>query len=271
MSDKPLRERVFGAIPRSHLLYRLAQRYVDLWNGDQNVDMLTNGEQRVMQAFIPSSKVVFDVGANKGDWAKEALRLNPDIELHCFEPTSAAFALLEGELRKVGGSVHLNRVGLSSAPGETEAFLFGEGQGDNSLYLRKGLGYNAGHVQTKVEHVALDSLDAYCERLSVARIDFMKIDVEGHELAVLRGGSSLFKEHRIGLVQFEYGGTYVDSRALLLDCFEFLTERGYLLYKIFPGVLRSVPSYDERLESFRYSNWLAAPRHHPLDAQPLRW
>jgi hypothetical protein len=113
------------------------------------------------------------------------------------------------------------------------------------------------------------TLADYCATNSIADIDFLKIDVEGHEIEVLRGATALFENRAIGAVQFEYGGTFVQPRILLRDCFDFFAEYDYLLYKVFPKELRRVEAYDERMESFRYSNWVAVPSERRIDGRRL--
>lgn len=251
--------RAFRDLPRIGVVQRIAQRYVDLCNGDQDGDMRTNGECEVIRRFIPSSKTVFDVGANKGDWATEVLALNSHVDLHCFEPTQAAYRLLSSRFADSDNStIHLNQFGLGSESGHRSAFLYGDADGGNSFYRRDPLSGD-GRTQAVEERVSVSTLTDYCAANSIESIDLLKIDVEGHEVEVLRGGRSLFEKRAVGAVQFEYGGTFVKPRILLRDCFDFFAEYDYNLYKVFPKELRPVPVYEERLESFRYSNWLAVP------------
>lgn len=223
----------------------------------------------MIRRFIPVSQTVFDVGANKGDWASEVLALNSAINLHCFEPTQAAFRLLSARLSEPAReNVRLNQFALGSLPGTRNAFLFGDADGGNSFYRRNTL-VGETRMQLIEERVSVRTLADYCEANGIERIDLLKIDVEGHEIEVLRGGRRLFEKRAIRAVQFEYGGTFVQPRVLLGDCFEFFAEYDYLLYKVFPKELRPVRVYDERLESFRYSNWVALPADRRIDGRPF--
>ena len=103
----------------------------------------------------------------------------------------------------------------------------------------------------------MDTLDDYCGREDIGQIDLVKIDVEGHELSVLKGSTRMLSQGRIKRIQFEYGGTFIDARILLKDMFEFLTPYNLLLYKIYPEEIKFVERYDQRLESFQYQNWVA--------------
>lgn len=106
----------------------------------------------------------------------------------------------------------------------------------------------------------MQTLDRYCETADIAYIDFMKVDVEGHELEVFKGAMTLLRQKRIGMIQFEYGGCNIDARTLLKDFIEFFEALDYDLYKVFATELRRVPRYDQRLENFQYQNWVAKSR-----------
>jgi hypothetical protein len=91
-------------------------------------------------------------------------------------------------------------------------------------------------------------LDDFCAEESIARIDLLKIDAEGHELAVLDGMGSL----RPAKIQFEFGVS--GSRIFLRDFFDALTN--YTIYRILPKGLVRV-EYSERMEQFNTTNFLA--------------
>lgn len=89
------------------------------------------------------------------------------------------------------------------------------------------------------------------------QIDLLKLDVEGHELDVLKGAKHMLAQGQIKRIHFEYGGTYIDARILLKNFFDLLLPLGYRCYKIYPNSLHLVERYDQVLENFQYSNWLA--------------
>ena len=237
----------------SHV-YEVCQAYVNRYRGDNNEDIHNNGELRLLQERLPTAKVVFDVGANVGKWAKLALGINPGLQLHCFEPSRNTFATLAGH--KFPANVILNNFGLSSQPGEQVLHVFDELSGLNSLYKREGLedGWHL-NTQQKTETIQLDTLDNYCAQHQIAAIDFLKLDVEGHELEAFRGARQLIQQGQVQCIQFEYGGRNIDAHVLLKYIFDFFKPFPYQFYKVFPEALRPIERYDQRLENFQYSNW----------------
>lgn len=217
--------------------------------------MATNGELRFMRSVLPRCVTVFDVGANVGDWTGLALSTpNLGLTIHCFEPSAATFQRLLA--RKFPPNVTRNNFGMSSAAGEMTLHVFENGSGINSLYWRTGLEDGWGlETQQREETVRLETIDSYCRQHSVQTIDFLKVDVEGHELEVFKGASEMLALGSIKRIQFEYGGCNIDSRVLLKDFFEFFAPFSYKFYKIYPRKLRRAARYDQRFENFHYANW----------------
>lgn len=243
---------IFSLLPaRNELLYRFCRKIVNRYQGDNNGNMTTNGELTLLRRSLFAGAVVVDVGANQGEWTAAALGVQPDVAIHAFEPSRSTFAILQN--RRFPPIVALNNAGLGEATGRLELFVFEEGLGANSLYDRRGTDATV-HRREPVEILRLDD---YCADHSLEHVDFLKIDVEGHEFAVLRGARRLLAEGRLRITQFEYGGTYIDARVLLKDVWDFVMEINpeYRFFKLLPNALLAVPRYRQVLETFQYSNW----------------
>lgn len=260
MRFRPAAGALIRHLPKNEQLRRLCKAYVDHVVGENNDDPVSNGELDFAKAVLPLCAVVVDCGANVGDWSALALQANSDLTIHQFEPSEATYQTLTAHVWPRSAHVVANNCALGAAIGEAELFVFGAAQGTNSLYRRVGLEDGWGLSVQTTERVRLETLDNYAEHAGLAAIDFLKVDVEGHELEVFKGASRLLTNHAIRYVQFEYGGCNIDSRTLLKDFFEFFLERAYDLYKILPGQRQLVRRYDQRLENFHYQNWVATPR-----------
>lgn len=245
--------RVLARMPRSRLLYGLCRMYVDEHEGNNNPDMGGNGELRLLRRVLPGSRVVFDVGANVGDWANEALLINPELDLHCFEPSEATYEQLRA---RIGSRAKLNRLAVGETAGVSEMHVFGSGSGMNSMFDRSSV---PGLVPAARETIQLVTLDGYTAENGIDVVDFLKVDVEGSELSVLRGARELLEQGRVRRVQFEYGGCNIDSRTFLRDVFVFFesVNSRYRFSKVLPADLLPVTRYIPRFENFQYQNWVA--------------
>jgi FkbM family methyltransferase len=239
------------------LVYRLARRIVDRKRGDNDMNFDRNGEARVIRALLPGSRVVFDVGANHGDWTEYALGINPAAEYHCFEPLPATFAMLSRQ--RFPASVKSHPFALGAADEERTMYADADVDAISSLHPRTGID---GVDQRPSGTVRITTLDGFCEREGIERVDFAKIDVEGHEVSVLEGARGMLRAGRIGTIQFEYGGAYLDAGRRLRDVWTLLEQSGadYAAYKIMPGGLLPVLRYVQTWETFQYSNWLLVHR-----------
>jgi FkbM family methyltransferase len=243
--------RAAAAASRVDLLYRFCRRVVDYRRGENDDDMRANGELTFMRQRLPSASVVFDVGANVGDWTACALGVNARAEYHCFEPSSETFVALQRH--RWPPNVRLNHSALGAETGSLTLHVVGRELGVNSLYHRRG----AGALAERLEAVSVDTVDRYCADRGITMIDFLKIDTEGHELAVLEGAAGMIRDGRIVAIQFEYGGTYIDARIWLRDVWDLVwrLNRAYRFYKLHPDGPRPIDSYRQTLETFQYSNW----------------
>jgi FkbM family methyltransferase len=253
-----LKRMFFHLVPAyNHRLYEFCTRYVDRYNGDNNSDPETNGEYIFLRKQLEGigrqyAGIIFDVGANIGDWVSLAFSINPTNTFHCFEPSKAAYDRLAQ--KRLPENVRINHLGLGEADEVRELYIVDEGSGMNSLYARRGVD---GVRAIKKERISISTIDGYCERNRISQIDFLKVDVEGHELAVFKGMSRMMARGLVRVIQFEYGGCNIDARVHLGDIWHFLEPHGFRFFKLFPEGPRRMEKYQQRLETFKYSNWVA--------------
>ena len=102
----------------------------------------------------------------------------------------------------------------------------------------------------------LKRIDDYIEANQIHKINFIKIDVEGHELKVLNGLGKFLNDDFIDFIQFEFGGTNIDSHTNLLDFYVLLEGRGFKICKIMPKFLE-IRAYNHRFNNFEFQNYVA--------------
>lgn len=228
-------------------------------------DYQHNGESEAIRAvcsMIPSqSAVLFDVGANQGNFTNHILEAwqGMTYDLYAFEPSKRTFELLQKSVRETT-YVHLVNKGFGEKPGHVKLFSDKEGSGLASVYPR-----DLSHRKitfTEHETIELTTLDIFCEQNMIPLIDFLKLDVEGHELAVLRGGKKMIEGGRVSIIQFEFGGCNIDSRTFFRDYYDFF-KRDFNLFRILSNGLQPIDSYSEKLEIFQSANYLAVQKENP--------
>jgi FkbM family methyltransferase len=196
--------------------------------------------------------VMVDIGGNRGDYTVELLAAFPGATIHLVEPQQALARAL-GE-RFAGRSVTVHRLAFSDQGCEAPLFSDAPVSGLASLY-RRDLRHVALTMES-AETVPVVRFDTWADRhLGGQVVDFVKIDVEGAELAVLKGMGAWLQ--RVRLIQFEFGGTAIDARTFFRDYYYFLRNSSFNILRLSPLGLIEVNSYTEHEESFLYQVFFA--------------
>ena len=252
-----LRAGEFVVIPNSPIM---AER------GCKNGNMETNGEKLVLKHFLKAKSIVFDVGANKGEWSQAVTDIEPNVALHAFEPIPQVFAQLSK--RFDSSDITLNDIALSNESGSCTFQVYDKGTMMSGFYERP-LVNDILSTKPRAISVRTERLDSYCKRKNIDHIDFLKIDTEGAELLVLTGCKGLLENKKIKVIQFEYGGCYQDAGTTLKEAYELLGANGYTLYRIFEDGLIKIVEWEKSLENFHYANYLALPTTVETDYAPF--
>lgn len=242
--------RVTARVP---FAYEIARKIVDVALNRNNCDSSSNGEMAFVARNAGSFSVIFDVGANVGEWTKRVADLCPAARIFSFEPVARTYRSLAG---CATDRILTFQMALGDSNGVNSIFVSERDSTLNSVFSRESVG-----VVTP-ERIEVRTIDAFCAEHGVEHISLLKIDTEGNELNVLKGARSLVLARRVDVIQFEYGGTYINARILLKDVFDFFRDTDYALFRIFPNHVKRVPEYSQELEDFQYSNYLAIKRSH---------
>lgn len=149
------------------------------------------GTERLLPAILTEGATFVDVGANLGYFTRIASRLvGPSGSVIAVEPAPAAYRLLR-----------LNSADLENVTVVNKALA--EKQGTANFYVRKkgdmsSLSEDSSADAIVVEISTLDRVLAGCRK-----VDLIKIDVEGFELGVIKGGLETIKKHR-PIIYFEF-------------------------------------------------------------------
>ena len=227
-----------------------------LGHGTATLDVHRSGEHHAV-ALIADRRapIVIDVGAYDGAYARMARSLLADTAIiHCFEPNPSSFARLQIH----AGSLFVHEMALAAQSG-TSTLHEDPGVPTMATLSPDALAV-VGRAPTRQMTVDVSTLDEFCSERAIDRIDLLKLDVEGAELAVLQGAAELLDEGRIGIVQFEFGFAHVATRTFLREFFDLLGGTRDI-YRVAPRGLVPLGDYRLELEVFTsVTNYVAAPR-----------
>lgn len=223
--------------------------------GYDNSVMTSNGELAVIQDYVADNGVIFDVGANVGEWSENVLRFHPQVTMYAFEPIPNLVEALNNKFKNKKISIH--QYAISSQEGTKQFEYYEHASGLSGLYHRPLVEKLIKESPKKLEVKSIP-LDVFCERNKIQHINFLKIDTEGSEFDVLGGASHLLENKMISLLQFEYGGTYPDAGITLKQVYAFLRSKGYFIYRISSRNLIYIPEWRDALETYKYSNYVAS-------------
>lgn len=145
-------------------------------------------------------RTIIDVGANVGQSAMEMRKAWPGAMIHCCEPVPATFARLKAAVEGRLTRCHPVAIGERRETLEMQGIA---GRSDISS-LHAGHPALSGQAVERIPVQVIPLTDLFAQE-GIARADLLKIDTEGHDLAVLDGAMPLLEAGRIGLVDVEVG------------------------------------------------------------------
>ncbi len=194
--------------------------------------------------FPPDSNAIFlDVGGNIGVYS--ILLRDYFAQVYSFEPNPVTYEILKANFVLTGArNIKAINKALSSEEGQVPIFVPKNG--------------NLGWATLDAQHhdIAVDRTDIECTTLdsfvkshdiNAGNIRLIKIDVEGHETSVIKGGASTLSEFRIPLL------CEILSDSKGIELISFLENLGYVKFEIFKRDIRNVFSTTVRREKLDLS------------------
>ena len=182
--------------------------------------------------------IAIDVGANKGSYLYSMARWSKEAPVYAFEPQRALADYLRTACKNSGlTNARIENLALSDKAGELDLYVPGDSTSPGAS-LEPGIADKTDcHKQT----VKVITLDTYADEKIQAPVRVIKIDVEGHELAVIKGALRLIQR---------------DKPLLIIECEDRHLPAG-----------QTVASFIWLVESLGYSATLAMPGKAELPAR----
>ena len=217
----------------------------------------TDEEARAIAHFVKIRKIenvtALDVGGNLGNWSADLFAIIPSANIIAFEPSREAFEHLQ---RRFANSQTFRCVNLALGNENTTAILFADKSASGLGSLTKRRVEHFGIDFSYQENIQVSTLDSWLQNERVNNVpNVLKMDVEGHEMDVLKGATNTLKN--IEIIQFEFGGSNIDTRTYFQDFWCFFLEQGFDLYRLGPRDPLLIKSYSEYDETFRPTNYIA--------------
>jgi FkbM family methyltransferase len=181
---------------------------------------------------LPQDAVVFDVGANAGIMTLQFAKLASLGKVYSFEPTFYAYS-------KFKRNLELNP-GLAERVVPVQSFVSSTTSREHDIKayaswkvggaIEDGRHLVHGGTQKSADGIAAVSLDDFCEQNGIKRLDFIKIDTDGHEYEVLKGGLKVIAEFKPTVI-FEVGLYVMEEHGI--DFSFYAQYFGSLGYKLF--------------------------------------
>jgi len=180
---------------------------------------------------LPEDAVIFDVGANIGAMTLQFAKQTPLGRVYAFEPTFYAFAKLKRNLA-LNPELANRIVAIQSFVSSTTSR-----EADIKAYASWKVGGSEDSGKHQIHRgtvkpaqgIGSVSLDDFCEQNEIKRLDFIKIDTDGHELEVLKGAQKVISRFKPAII-FEIGIYLMRERNIdFSDYLKFFASLNYCL------------------------------------------
>lgn len=219
-------------------------------------DMDVSGERYFLTKTLPKilgrkPKLCMDIGAHIGNYTDLLIELFPDCQVYSFEPHPRSAFMLKKRFKNA--KIEVFELAVSESDGD--AVLYDKNENGTqlaSLYRGAVESVQGDFFSCCVKKISIDS---FIKMKKINELDFMKIDVEGAEIDVIRGSAMALSEKKISCIQFEFNEMNVINRVFLRDIGALLN--GYIIYRLLPKGMVTIFEWPLFSEIFGYQNIVA--------------
>lgn len=222
------------AVKLNKLMFNLSIRGLGILNYQSPY---LSGEVSWLRRYLSglSDPIVFDVGANIGNYTRDVLTLNSSASVYAFEPHPVNIERMRETLGPLLSGRDLTVVGaaVGDSPGRLSLYDRKERDGSAHASLYQEVIEDIHHTEFVERAVDVLTLDKFCSENGIDHINLLKIDTEGNELKCLRGAGRLLGTGSIDAIQLEFNEMNVVSHATFKDFWDLLKD--YSFARLLPG------------------------------------
>lgn len=173
--------------------------------------------------FLPENPVILEAGGHYGEDTLGMKTVWPDATMYVFEPLPSSFEKLVHNTKNLSG-ITLCSYALSNYSGKTNFYLNPNNDGASSIGFP--VAWNSHEFDPKPFEVQCITLDEWANDHKVSHIDFMWLDMEGHELYALQSASTIL--HSVKAIYTEVDFVHVrENSCLYSELKMFLEKQGF--------------------------------------------
>lgn len=222
-------------------------------------------EARIIRDIVPTGKAFFDIGAHDGFYGVLVEDILGSMNVYSFEPIPRTLQLLKQRRR----SDRIFQLALSNQIGEQQIRIPSiEGQPFTTRATLETTVRELGETGHEVLMIETTTVDRFLAQRSDLALGFIKIDVEGHELAVLEGAQNTLKQAEPALmIEMEQR----HHAQPLEQAFAYVEHLGYQGYYVDPTTLTLrqlstfIPAQDQALENHKSGRYIQNFLFFPLN------
>ena len=185
--------------------------FLFLYNFLEDFIHLKRIKKLLKNKIILSKPIIFDIGCHKGKLTRLFNNVYINSKIFCFEPNKN----FNKSLKRIGKNINLYNTAFGDKQ-EIKNFILNEinltnsfsKKNDQSFYLiikNLIIGKKTKDLKTKVK---INTIDNFCLRKKIKKIDLLKIDVEGYEYQVLLGAKKILKSVKYIMIEIQNNNMY---------------------------------------------------------------
>ncbi len=180
---------------------------------------------------IPHDATILDIGGNFGVMALQFAQMSPAGRVFSFEPTHYAVTKFRQNCAlnpTLGERITLMQSFVSDCASEDASLkAFSSWKVDGAAGEKHPVHRGS---QKSTQGIGAITLDSFCHRTGIDRVDFIKIDTDGHEYQVLNGARKCIGAFKPQII-FEVGGYVMEEQGIEFSSYlDFFDSLGYKLF-----------------------------------------
>ncbi|MBL7848373.1 MAG: FkbM family methyltransferase [Cyclobacteriaceae bacterium] len=186
---------------------------------------------------VDRMNVIFDIGANRGDATIEFAQAFPRAKMYSFEPDQATMSELRRRTNRFQERVKVFNFGIGAKTESRDLTINRSSGGNSFLDISPDISQFAEGDWTEPvtkTQAEIQTLDHFCAVNGIESIDLLKVDTQGFEMEVLKGGSLVIVPSRTKLIHIEV--LFIElykNQAFFDQVYQELTNRGFRLVGLY--------------------------------------